>query len=89
MLVTAVDQDEAAEDGYFFLDVGGDSVTALELSAAVEEAFGFELPLEVLVMLPIGGVADLVATAAATVRAARPRGAAMAGGVAGGVVGEQ
>jgi acyl carrier protein len=53
---------DVSEDHYFFVDAGGDSVTALQLSAAVEERFGFELPLEVLVALTIGGIAGLLAT---------------------------
>jgi acyl carrier protein len=58
-----------ADDDYFFLTVEGDSVRALQLSAAVEEEFGFELPLEILVTLTVGRIADLVATACVAFRA--------------------
>lgn len=58
---------DVSEDHYFFVDAGGDSITALQLSAAVEEQFGFELPLEVLPALTIGRIADLVATSHAAV----------------------
>jgi acyl carrier protein len=60
-----------AEEHYFFVDAGGDSVTALRLSTAVEERFGFELPLEVLTALTVGRIADLVATSYLAVRSSR------------------
>jgi acyl carrier protein len=53
---------DVSEDHYFFVEAAGDSIAALQLSAAVEERFGFELPLEVLSGLTIGRIADLLAT---------------------------
>ena len=62
LVVEILENPAASEDHYFFVDAGGDSITALQVSAEVDERFGFELPLEALVGLPIGRIADLVAT---------------------------
>jgi acyl carrier protein len=62
LVMEVLEATDVSEGHYFFVDAGGDSITALQLSSAVEERFGFELPLEVLVALTVGGVADLVAS---------------------------